>query len=313
MTHKAPFSAIFIAFLSAVLAYAQPDLIIIPFQDQGNMIVVEGTLNGRAGNLIVDTGIAKMLINETYVQEADRFTSPASSGFQSVNGSGQNLGMSLVTLQISLFSAKTAAQIMDLKGIESRKGMDILGVVGIDLFRKYELEIDYFSKEIRLYDLDRNGNRHRQEPQPLPTEILPFRYEGHLPCITAHLFGQTLQLGLDTGAEINFFSSSIYESSGKRFQNPRTVTILALNGQGTPALSAQMTGLQIGALEMPPMQTAFAALNTQYGGLDGKSIHGLLGYEFFRHFRIAINFKKREVFLWDEESTENPIVARERN
>jgi hypothetical protein len=45
--------------------------------------------------------------------------------------------------------------------------------------------------------------------------------------------------------------------------------------------------------------------------LTGPDLDGLLGQEFLKHFRTAFNFKKKEVYLWNEEATkQGPLVNR---
>lgn len=304
---------IFLCFFSITATCSQVDYIVIPFQTKGKTIIIEGSVDGQVGNLILDTGIPKMLLNKRYAEGTNLFSNKEFNGVQSVNGAVQNGGMSLISLAIQEFSANIGADVLDLKPIERQKGINILGIVGLNLFRKYEFEIDFFSKEIRLYRLDKKGIRRMLEPQALPSQTLSFRYKGHLPCITANLNGTSLQLGLDTGAEINLLSAKFFEESSDQFKNVQTKILMDLTGKRSAAFSAQTDGLQIGVIDVPVMNALFVPLNTHYGGIGGKNIDGLLGYEFFQHFRTAINFKKRQVYLWDARAIENVPVAAARN
>lgn len=314
MKRQSIFIGIFSILLPLTAVFTQTDLIVIPFRAVGKAILIQGSVDGHIGNLIIDTGIPKMLLNKTYLGgNAKLFRNQESAGFQSLNGASQNAGMSLVFLEIQDFSIKTSAEVVDLKTVERQKGMNILGVLGIDLFRKYEFEIDFFSKEIRLYRLDKKGVRRLLEPQALPTQTLALGFHGHLACVTANLNGAALQLGLDTGAEFNVLPSKVFQKSSDQFKNVQNKTLLDLNGTRLSAFSAQTTGLQIGALDLPPLTSLFVLLGAHYGSLDGKNIHGLLGYEFFQHFRVAINFKKRQVYLWDAEARGKAPVVRGKN
>ena len=301
----------FLFILTSTPIFSQSDQITIPFRIFGKMIVVQGSINGQVGNIVIDTGIPKMLINQRFFTNLDLFSTGASAGFQSVNGETGNAAMAMVVLEIQDFSVNGAADVIDLQAIERQKRMNILGIVGINLFRKYELEIDYLSEEIRLYRLDRKGQRRLQQPQALPSEVLAFDYYQHLPYITTYLHGMALHLGLDTGAEKTVLSASVYEKIKHQIRDVKTQKMIDLHGQPTNAIAAQVDGLEVGALEISSLPAIFIPLNTHYGGLDEKEIQGLLGHDFLRHFRLSINFKKRKVYLWNAQQNANmPSVIR---
>ncbi|NND32042.1 MAG: hypothetical protein HKN76_05575 [Saprospiraceae bacterium] len=300
MKHRLFFLGIFFSHY-VVLSYAKFDLIEIPYWTAGKTMVIEGMVNGKAGDLIFDTGIPKMLLNQKHVGNSEVFKNKEFAGFQSINGANHNGGMSLVLLQIRGFSKKVGADIVDLGTVEEHKGINILAIVGIDLFKKYELEIDGFSKVIRLYRLSKKGNRIVQEKTSLPSLTIPFDNKGHLPCISTQWNGRTLRLGLDTGAEAHVLNHDIYETSKDRFDEVHTVCMVDLNGKPSKVLATEVDGIKIGYIEVPSTETLFMPNITDYGGLSSKKVQGLLGFAFFQHFRMALNFKKKEFSLWKRE------------
>lgn len=309
MTHKALLPAAILFFLSCITAQTKPDRVVLPFRTVAKSIVIRGSVNGREGNLLLDTGIPKMLLNQKCLTNGPLFSTKDHGDFQSVNGATQNALLSLVILELGDFSVKTDVNVANLSALERQKGIDILGVIGVDVFTKYELEIDFFTEELRLFRLDRNGNRRWQEPQPLPSETLSFEYRRHLPCIPVTWQGQTLRLGLDTGAGRSMLTAAIYERARNQFPTVRSVAMQDLNGTRTTALSAWMRGLQLDDLEIPPLPALFVPTDLHNDGMDGRNMHGLLGFGFFRHYRTAINFKKRKVYLWDARTVQNLPVA----
>ncbi len=305
---------VLLSFSFFTIIYAQTDPIIIPFRPIGKTIVIQGSIDGQIGNLVIDTGISKMILNKSYVKSENIFTNDEFGGIRSVDGAVQNLGMSMVGLKIEAFSIKLAADVMDLKPIEKQKRMNIMGMVGLQIFRKYEFEIDFFSSEIRLHDLDKRGIRKMLEPQALPSQTLTFDYEGHLLCIPAHLDGKTLRLGLDTGAEMNLLAENLFEEKGAQYREVHEKTLLDLNGEQVKAFSAKTNNFQVGTDDLPPIEILFVPLKKHYGGINTKKMNGLFGFEFFQHFRIAINFKKRRIALWDAQANQDlPLAAKNRN
>lgn len=303
--------ALFILPITSLVS--KPDLITIPFRTIGKMIVVQGSIDGRVGNIVIDTGIPDMLINQRFFSDLELFSTGASDSFQAINGTGRNAATALVYLKIQDFSVKAGATVMDLQAVERQKRTNILGIVGIDLFRKFELELDYLSQEIRLYRLDKDGQRKLQQPEALPSEVVDLDFYQHLPCITTYLHGTPLQLGLDTGAEKTLFAASIYKKQKEQLQNVRPQRMMDLHGLPVKGIAARINGLEVGGLEISAIPAVFIAMNTHYGSLNEKRIQGLLGYDFLQHFRLAINFKKKKAYLWTQQQNENmPLVIREK-
>lgn len=301
----------FIFLLSSIGIHAQSDLIEIPFHIIGKMIVVQGNINGRNGNIAIDTGIPTMLINKRFFGDLDLFSTGATGGFQSISGKAEKKGVALVTIKIRDFSVNAGADVIDLQTVERQKRTDLLGMIGINLFRKYELEIDNHSEVIRLYRLDKQGRRRLQQADALPSEAISFQYYQHLPYITTYLHGMPLNLGLDTGAEKTLVAASVYEKIKSQLRNAKPQMMIDLQGKVSEGIAAQVDGLQVGGLEISAIPALFIPMNTHYGSLNRKKIQGLLGYDFLQYFRLAINFKKKKIYLWTEQQNDNmPLVVR---
>lgn len=287
-------------FIISGTGLTQTETYIIPFRTLGKMILIQGSIDRKFGNLIIDTGVPDLLINQRHFPDIQGFSTGAYSGFRSLNHSLQPTQTALVILELNELSTKTDGQIVDLQLLERKKRMDILAMVGVAIFRKYEMEIDYFAEEIRLYKLDKKGDRLERNYLSPPGQVLPLSYQGHLPCLTANMEGVPLRLGMDTGAEINLIHASVYQSQSGHFQSDDNIRITDLNGQQIRVATALMNDLEFGAMHAPSIRAVLVPEEAFYAGLDGKHLHGLLGYEFFRNYRVSINYKKREVYLWDE-------------
>ena len=302
-------------FISNPSAQARPDLVVIPFKTYKGMIIVQGKIDNHLGNLLIDTGIRRTIINGRYLKNTYEHKEKGYGGFQSINGIDENTSLSSSIIKLEDFSMNIIAHVIDLHPVEKQKSLNILGIVGIEVFLKYELVIDYFSSEILLFRLDKKGNRIIQEPQPPPVHTTPLHTSGKRPYILTELNGTRFNLVLDTGAEINLLASEFYEQFRDQFTDVQTTKTIDLNGKQQTSFSAQTNGLVAGTIELPPMTTLFLPLSNYYGklGVGKKDIHGLLGYEFFQHFRTAMNFKKRECYLWDEEALNYGPVSTMKN
>lgn len=312
MTQLACITTLITCFLISNPLIPQSERIIIPFRIIGKMIVVQGQIDGQVGNIVIDTGIPNMIINHRFFN-LNRYPVEHSPGYKALIGDNGHSKRIVVRLRINEFAVTTGVEVINLHAIERQKRTNILGMIGIDLFRNYEFEIDYHAEEIHLYRLDRRGQRKRQEPQALPLEVLSFDYYQHLPCITTYLNGIPLRLGLDTGAEKSLLATSIFEQRKSQFHHLHSQKVMDLHGRSVDATAAQMDGLEAAGLKISAIPVVFIPFDARYGNLNVKEIQGLLGHDFLRHFRLAINFKKQKIYLWNEKQIENmPLVIREK-
>jgi hypothetical protein len=121
-----------------------------------------------------------------------------------------------------------------------------------------------------------------------------------------------LRLGLDTGAGPMVLSTQVLPQLRDQLDQLESRTLLDLNGHTSRTAATQLTNLRIGNLFLPAMETIFTPLN-RLNQLSGPDLDGLLGQEFLQHFRTALNFKKKEIYLWDEETLRQGPLATGRN
>lgn len=270
---------------------------IIPFKLVRNMMVVHASVNGQTGNFIFDSGVPGMVLNARYFQGNTNFASDC-SGFQSIVGTSSDCKGDHVQMHLGELSIRGYAAVVDLKPMEQKKRMNILGMLGLQALKKYEIVLDYQMEEIRLYDLDGKGSRKDPEDYLLPDESLQFRSLEHIPYIAATVNGQELRLGIDTGAECNIFSEEFGNKLGVIDQQPKTM--VTLGGIVRTVPSARVASVIVGQQQLPNLEALFMPLD-QLKQLSGPKLHGLLGQEFLQYFRTAFNFKRKEIYLWKKD------------
>ncbi|PHN02285.1 pepsin/retropepsin-like aspartic protease family protein [Flavilitoribacter nigricans] len=291
------FTLLIICQLFPFAGRAQADIITIPFRIIGNLIVIQGRIDGQLGNLILDTGVSKTLLNQRFFLDQVTFSTNASAGFRSWKGNVQDAPTTLINLELPGFSRKDDAQLVDLRPLEQHRRLNVLAVIGAENFRNFELELDFLSRLIRLHPLDKQGNRPGIDPAPL--EILPLSYRGHLYCVDLSIGEQHLTFGLDTGAEFNVISENFYQLHPEHFYAMGRQMILGLSGGKAEHELAELKQLRTATLILADLRTIIMPENRSYGQLDRRRVDGLLGYEFFHQLRVSFNFKKREFYIWD--------------
>lgn len=296
---------VFWAMISAV-HFSTASAHVIPFRTYRNLIVFQGTVQGRSGNFILDTGVLDLVLNQSCFEENANTVSGRQ--FESIHGAAQSYRGDHLPLHLDGLPIRCYAVLIDLRSIEQSKGFSILGLVGMRCFQQYELTIDFFSQQIILYDLDGKGDRILADPLPLPTETLTFRYKQHLPYVNVRVGQSALKLGFDTGMEANVLSTKLLANLREQIGDIQNKAVIGVNGQTSLAPSAWLENVQVGKRILPPMETIFLSLVT-LNRSPGPDLDGLLGLAFLKRFRAAFNFKKKELYLWDKEATRQGALA----
>jgi len=135
---------------------------IIPIEDDGFHLMLEILINHQIANLIIDTGASRTVFDSNRIM---KFVSDENSEFEKNEKLSTGLGTnSLESQAIELDSIKIGeleiekykAVILDMSHInQTYSGINIPeidGVLGGDLLKKYNAEISYRSKLLKLRD-----------------------------------------------------------------------------------------------------------------------------------------------------------------
>jgi len=280
----------------------------VPFQLIDGMILVEASVNGREGLFILDTGAPALILN--------RAGEPDNS-YEKVRGLGLTGGsFELSTLAIEelkigdISRNRFKGYAMDIGHLEKDTGKSLLGLIGYDFFRDYELLIDYGRQELFFLKLPKSA-LHRSAR---PLADLHFEMIEHLPVIKVIINGQELRFGLDTGSEVNIMDDRWTELLSLIANN--TPPHRELQGVGKSILQAAYTeGLDLvaGGMKFEGMGFHFSNLS-HLTSRDGRQLDGILGYPFFARTRISINYRKQRIYFWAEPASselEPGVVARQ--
>lgn len=273
---------------------------IVDFGKSKRLMLTEAEVDGKKGLFLFDTGASHLTLNRTHFPEKKVTTTL---------GATTNIMENKAPLQTTRVDAfqwggiqreRLSCPIADLSGIEDWLGYPVLGLIGFDIIRDYEVHLDYENGIITLASGDKRGTA---EETP-PSYTLDFSLCGHLPVIEAS-FGtkHSIYLGLDSGASANVLDKTWQEevaqlaiarnkialagtTNGLREAEKLVVDQIMLDNQ----IALRQTGLILTDFDIPTGRCF--------------RVDGLIGIDAFTCRRVAIDYKKQKFRIWlnDEET-----------
>ncbi len=300
-------TAFLLGFLCLVLKLsANSDHTTVPFFKADRLIYVEAEVEHQRGYFIVDTGYRGILLNHKYFKgiQTDRY-------LMGVNGEGVAVQGKLIDLRLgSIVERDLYGEVSDLQRLEEQKGLKILGLIGSTFFKKFEIVFDYFNNELTLYRLDRKGRRLTWDwSYRIPSQTVDFKWRGHLPIIDVEVGEHQVRLGIDSGAESNLFDQKILPKLKSYVKAIHQARIIGLGRKAIQVHVGTLHSIAVGTIRYSPMRTMFVNLIPFLKDLSGGKVQGLIGYEFLSQYKTGINFRRQEIYIWNEENVQDRLPS----
>jgi len=112
--------------------------VIIPLKRTGRLFLIEAVIDGEEGNLVFDTGAIGLVLNKTYFRNHTASFKGTAGG---VTGSGNQISTTVAArMELSgIRYDKTDADMASLGHIEDRRGVKILGLLGLTFLQVWKL------------------------------------------------------------------------------------------------------------------------------------------------------------------------------
>ena len=274
---------------------AASDSVLIPFKLYKGLIFIEAEIDGQRGEFMLDTGSPTVFLNSY------RFSNLTESKYSvtGVNGEIENVQSRFVkSLKIDddVEWNRFEAVAFDMIHLEQSCRRQLLGLLGYSAFKNFELMIDYQSKQLTLFRLDRRGNR-LQSTNQKPLQQYSFKMVKHLPVIEVMVDNLMLKLGIDTGAQINLLHKKWERKLYNHFLNYEETQLNGASKKKKLSSISVFDEMKMNNQSFKKMKTLIADLSNLMNNYHLK-IDGLLGYEFLSKSIISINFKKKELYFW---------------
>lgn len=193
--------------------------------------------------------------------------------------------------------ADQTAVVIDLSSLEAIAGRRLDGVVGLDLFTRYVVEIDYFGNQISLHDPQTYTYSGSGESIPLTLRdghlFIPAKVE--MPGCP-QLDGQFL---VDTGGGLVTAVLTTPFAQSRNLPPPTQKTILdrSLSGLGgeTKLLVSRGTSFALGSLVI--REPVIYVSQDTGGALASSEFDGMIGGDVLRRFKVIFDYARGRLIL----------------
>lgn len=272
---------------------------VIPFTRIGNLILIQAKADDSIGFFVLDTGTPGLVLNLTYFRQYPSTSQGESGGVTgSVASAAQTTVDSLHLGPVHYYHLD--ADLINLGHIENNKGVKIFGLLGMKLFERFEMIIDYGAGVIYLHLIDKKEAavyRSRQLQDETAYSTIPIDIEAGKIIVYLYLKGRKLKFIIDSGAETNILDSRL---PAKVFEEVDITRRVKLNGSGSSkieALAGNIRNLRIGDRDLgtlPILVTNLASMCDAYNNC----LNGMLGFDFLSLHKIGFNFVNRKMYIW---------------
>lgn len=268
----------------------------LPFRLAGKLIVVKAEIDGLKGNFILDTGAPALLLNTARLEKAG---APCVSNARGVTGKVNQVSLLEIrhfkSYQLDLYNIP--AQSFDLSHLERARNIEVLGLIGYEVLKYFEVEVDYETQMVTLWRLHKTGKRIKAS-DTLPAYVHRFQLNGHVPVAAIRLGGKKLRFALDTGAEANLLDNDLDPATLETcFSVSRRVMMSGTGKARIEVLAGNMQHFSLGEINFKPMRALVSDLSYLNQAYSAR-LDGVLGYEFFRQRKISINYIQNKLKIW---------------
>lgn len=271
--------------------------VIVPFEAVDGLIVLQASVNGTEGNFILDTGANGLVLNDNHFPAEERLTGRMAAGLA---GPTESAGLRRKNqLQVdALVFTRVPAQTIDLLHLEERKKMKILGLIGYEIIRDFEIMFNYRRSFLTFSELDKQGRMRTPLPHTQDkVDSLSFELGRHLPVVEVRIDGKKKRMGIDSGASYNLLDLRGNKDVFPSFKILKRIDISGTGRETVEGLAGRLYRVklrdhyQCGA--MHTVATNLRNLERVYG----TQLDGILGYPFLAPWLISINYRKRQLYF----------------
>jgi hypothetical protein len=276
----------------------------VPFEMNGNSLFLQARINGsKPCWFMLDTGAAVTVLNLTTVRSLG-LRAVAGGTLRGAGGNVQSTQITGVTFDVGgalLEDLNVAA--LPLAQFENAGGRALDGILGVEFFKRYVVEIDYEAQQLAIHEPAGYVYAGRGES-------LPLSFQHNHPHVRARLTlpGRAPFEGefvIDAGSALPLILlPSFVEQNRLRDSLPAALTTYARGVGGEfPLPVGRAESIRIGGFTITRPVTAFPTAGTF--GVEGKT--GNIGTAILRRFKVVFDYSRRLVHLEPAKNFSDPF------
>ena len=268
----------------------------VPFVLFHNRVYLPVHVNGNTFEMILDTGAAISGLS----RQTARALQLKKSGTATVTGNGESRPKIELAKNVTfrLGDAELPEKLVGIEqwdDLELREGKSIAGFLGVNLFRRYVVELDYPNRILSVFEPNNfvyagPGERvalTQKHGAALFEAVIQLPGHDPIPC----------ELAIDSGtySALRLYRPFVEKHHLLQEKLPWIDSYgFGLGGEFSERLG-RISSLKSGALEIKDPVTAFS---TSHGGAtSGHTYDGTIGGEILRHFRVILDYPHQRVIL----------------
>ncbi len=211
----------------------------VPFEMVGTYVVVEVRINESSRlKMILDTGVRNTIVTELHAEDEVSINSTESRDLQGL-GSGNVLNAMvshnnvLSAGKIKLLNKTVYILKDDIFNLSKQTGTKINGLLGVDIFQDYIVQIDYSNRRIRFYDPENFTAPKAYGYMPMTIEKQKMYIR--LSVLERDTARQSIKMLMDTGAELSAWFQTLTNKAVK-------IPEKSIKGRIGEGLSGEITG-----------------------------------------------------------------------
>lgn len=267
--------------------------LVIPLKRAQNLMLVEAQVDSVLGYFILDTGAPYLVLNQTYFHDFNINPNQVAVGVTGEDEVQRTTTVQKLKIR-DLYYENIEADLTDLSLIEDKRGVKILGLLGVNLFIQMEMEIDLANSVLTLHKLDRKGERLTEGMFEYDHE-LKMRLRNYAIAIPAGVGEKSLLFCFDTGAEIVVLGNDLSEAVYDKVEITGQKKLVGAGGEGIEVLFGNVENLDVG-FPLSNLSVIITDLNA-IGKSYGFRVDGIVGFDLLKQGVVCVNFRKGTIKL----------------
>jgi hypothetical protein len=255
---------------------------------RNGFVIISATLDGDTGHYILDSGAPGLVLN------SQRFDLKGTS-IEVAGVGGTTSGMKVTGHSFAWESVEfdgIEAITIDLSYLENAVGLDIAGLVGMDVFQGHDILIDYGSRQVFI------GDHNCCSQADVGGFVkLPIVQNDHILTVKMSYRGSELYFGIDTGSKSNLLSKAAASKVfPEDYRNLGKIKLIGADQNEVITEEWLVSAFRASDISIDPIPFVIQDMSSidkvQNLGLDG-----ILGHEFFRDSKILISKDRKSLYV----------------